>query len=458
MHRMIDLLGHSEKYEIEASLRTVAEECDVGSADIVIHKAEIPDLVILYNDGNDPAEFDRLNISDMLSFDEEQMMIVGKSGCWWLKCSHFGLLFGTDQAYSRMMDTLGIVHPGKLSEKYRLVPIARISNKELKYVEEGDIEIFETEPPKISKHPISHDLESARCFIENPRSLTAQFKAGSALCMSGRYREAIGEFEAVLHLNPSDGEALFNLGLLHERMMDDSASLDVFLQIIRLPCVDDEILFKAYLNIGSIYRSSGDLQKAATIYHELINRKSDYALAYSELGNVLQNLGDIEGAIEAYQQTISLAPDWSGGYINMGNALLEQGDSSGSEVALRRAVDLEPSDANSHLCLGNTLYRMGRFQEAATVYETAIALDPRSGGAYHSLGNALSDMKDFVGGIRAYQTALTLDPALYSAHYYIGDNLLTLGDREGAVVAFKEYLTHTEDPNVRALVSDLTRT
>lgn len=140
MPRIVDYLSPEERSRIDRCLSSALGTVDAGSPALVAHKADIDDLLKLYNDGNDSAQFDPLDRWDIESYDEEQMMIIGDAG-FWLKCGSFGVLLGTDQGYFRMSALVGISEPREFMERYGLIPIARISNGRVIYIEDSDLQV-----------------------------------------------------------------------------------------------------------------------------------------------------------------------------------------------------------------------------------------------------------------------------------------------------------------------------
>ena len=92
----------------------------------------------------------------------------------------------------------------------------------------------------------------------NPKDERYHFELGMHYYHAKRVTEAGGEFEAVLKLNPVNGEALFYLG----KMRKDSKNYADALPFLEKAARDPENKFRALVELGSCYMSLKMIDKA----------------------------------------------------------------------------------------------------------------------------------------------------------------------------------------------------
>ena len=64
-----------------------------------------------------------------------------------------------------------------------------------------------------------------------------------------------------------------------------------------------------------LYHSQGNLEKAATLYREVLNSQTNFAEARLNLGNILFALGDIEQSKESWRIALQERPDLASNFL-----------------------------------------------------------------------------------------------------------------------------------------------
>ncbi len=236
---------------------------------------------------------------------------------------------------------------------------------------------------------------------------------------TGRYEEAVREYEAVLASYPADSDALMGLARVYELL--------------------------------------GDPDRAEAAYKRAIEVRTGQWTAYLELGGFYFFQGRFEEAIAAYRNVVDLTPDNHEGYNNLGAAHLALGRREEAEELFRRSIEVEPNyRASSNL--GTIRFQRGDFQGAADLY--AIAVETRESD--HQAWGNLASARRLASGWgeatqAAYARAATLaeeqrdvnprDPeiAAYLAVYYAN-----LGRVEESRALLKE-VTESEPHNLTVL-------
>ena len=174
--------------------------------------------------------------------------------------------------------------------------------------------------------------------------------------------------------------------------------------------------FRAYNNIGKLYREEGNLGEAIASYRGALMIKSDYPYAHNNLGNALKDAGEPEEALIAYEKAILLDPSYANAYYNLGNLYNSLGQRAQAIEAYKKAVQLNPYDAVGLNNLGALYYLQEQYPQAIDAFKRAIAIRPSYSDACSNLGNVYKDMGDYSQAVAFYQQAIAVRPANASAH------------------------------------------
>jgi len=161
-----------------------------------------------------------------------------------------------------------------------------------------------------------------------------------SLLQSGRIKEALPYLEAGVDTNPTDAEALYNLGI-------------------------------AYSELGRYEEAVMRLKKA-------VENDPRHGNAWVGIGVAYARLKRINDAMDALNKAIQLDP--ANGYAqrNIGGLLSMQEDHKSALPHLREAFHQLPNDPQANYGLAKCLERLGELQEADTLYVTLIERFPAS--------------------------------------------------------------------------------
>jgi tetratricopeptide (TPR) repeat protein/predicted Ser/Thr protein kinase len=160
--------------------------------------------------------------------------------------------------------------------------------------------------------------------------------------------------------------------------------------------------------LGRAYESVNQPENAERAYKAAIALRPNYWVEYNRLGTFYLRHGKLDNAAEMYTQVTSLAPDSFIGYTNLGIARVQQGRYSDAIEPLQRSLAIRrtgPATSN----LATAYFQQRRFGEAAKFFEEAAALDPESYELWGNLGDAYywaPGARD--QAVKAYRKALSL--------------------------------------------------
>jgi len=153
---------------------------------------------------------------------------------------------------------------------------------------------------------------------------------------------------------------------------------------------------------------TGWLERAVSIYRQMIDMDPEGIEAYLGLGNTLIALADYAGAEEAYGEASRIDPGETATFFSrLSDEYRRCGLSEKAEYAIRKSVAFDESEPAYLLMLGDILIEGGRWQEGWDAYEKAVSLRMEAAGSYYfRLGNTLAQTNLPEQAVQAYKKAL----------------------------------------------------
>ncbi len=210
-----------------------------------------------------------------------------------------------------------------------------------------------------------------------------------------KYEEAVKVFEDVLKLDPINGTAFFNLGLIYGSHLSDENLRDYYWNRYKAA---------SYISVGDAAVDTGDLDEAAVQYKKALEFLPDSGRLRERLAKIRQRI-----------------------------AALPKADS----VPKVAGYD-SPATCNS-LILAHQ--QKGEIDKAIEVAEKGIALFPYSAPLHNNLATLHALRGDYKKAIAEYQKALEIKPDLAGAYLDMGIIYKEyLGGNDRAVEAFRSYV------------------
>ena len=188
---------------------------------------------------------------------------------------------------------------------------------------------------------------------------------------------------------------------------------------------------------GLEFHKAGQIEKAASLYAEVLQRDPKQADALHLLGVLFYQSGQSARAVQLISQAVALEPENPVFLLNLGNALQDNGQFVRAEEAFRRAIELRPNFFEAYNNLGTTLVGLHRIEEAIESFGRAISINPANSEPYNNRGNALKTLGKFNAALIEFQTALRLRPDYVDAHSNLGYALIELDRFEDAIASFE---------------------
>ncbi len=317
-----------------------------------------------------------------------------------------------------------------------------------------------------------------------------QFNLGLLYLRVNREDEAEHAFQNALRLNPAHQSALSNLGDLYRKQRDFRKAVATYRRVVEIDATSevgrrargnlslleatllaqegkiDEALamFEAalpfseekdaiYFNMGSIYFSRQEIEKAEDAFQKALRENPRHQRAHRRLGNALELLGRMEEAQAAYEKASDLAQDPASeidaqllALTAKGRIASRDGKLDEAEAAFKKTTELQADNGSNFFNLGFIYFRNNKKDLAARAFERAIALSPKESDAYMALATLHEEEDRLEEAMSLYEKVVTIEQRPYVVQakgrllYLKGLALARKGDEVAALRAFEEAI------------------
>lgn len=239
----------------------------------------------------------------------------------------------------------------------------------------------------------------------SPPAAAVRYRLGR-LAVAESAEVAVGHLEAALEIEPDYREALYALaGALRSLGRDAEASRQLSLYEATDPTprrhYADPLLdamdsirgdsVQEMFNDGYALQQGGELERARSLYDEILEIDPDYVQAHVNLVAIHGQMGDYARSASHYDRSVDLDPTIAEAHYNHGVSRHFAGDYDAAVEAFGKAIEINPLHADSHSNLGTALEALGRSSEASGHYEEALSHNPAHPMANFHLGRRLAD-------------------------------------------------------------------
>jgi len=187
---------------------------------------------------------------------------------------------------------------------------------------------------------------------------------------TGRYAQAVGQFQKVLEAEPTNTSA-------HQGLADAQYHLK-------------------------------RISEAEATYQRAISTRPNYWAPYNWLGVLYFNTGEIEKARTMFKRVNDLAPGNHVGLYNLGAAYYWLGKWPEAEDVLKKSIAIQPSDV-AYSNLGTLAFSEGHFEDSAGYFEKAVQLNPKDALLWGNLADSYKwSPHDRAKAVPTYQKAAVL--------------------------------------------------
>lgn len=290
-------------------------------------------------------------------------------------------------------------------------------------------------------------------------SAVSSNRSGLEAGNNGNNDEARRQFERALASDPSAFEALYNLGVLAERLGQYERALEYYRQSLRIQA-DYEMAIKG---VASVMIRRADAQGAVTFVEPLARRWERNLYVTAVYGETLIAANRIEDGISAARRALRRDEKFVPAMLVIVKANLKLGRIELAESVLDQALVISPNlgelhflkgkiqegqkltnmamesyknavryskeHVESHVALALLLMRGGNYPEAVSELEVAQRLSPQVLAIRLNLGEAYRSSRQWTKAKAEFDKVIEMDPRQAEVHYNLGLLYLGAGDQ-----------------------------
>jgi tetratricopeptide (TPR) repeat protein len=218
-------------------------------------------------------------------------------------------------------------------------------------------------------------VDKAKTACDRALALTPQLAEGhtclgNVFLSTGRYEDAVQEFQRSLDLNHNSDETLSSLAAAYQKLGKASAAEGAYRKAVSLR----PNYWRVYNTFGIFYSDQARYSDAAEMFKKTIQLAPLNYRGYSNLGATDLMVGQYQEAVDAFKQSIALRPTGQV-YGNLGATYFYMRHYPDSAENLQQALKIDSKDWLNWGNLGDTLFQIPlRRAEAKSAYQKALEL------------------------------------------------------------------------------------
>jgi tetratricopeptide (TPR) repeat protein len=236
------------------------------------------------------------------------------------------------------------------------------------------------------------------------------------------------------------GVAFYKAGMLDEAVRE-------FRRVNELRPGDELATFYA----GLVLLKQGRWQDAATVFHQMVSRRTVSAAVYHNLAYALERLGRYDEASDVLAQAMRVAGNDPRTLLSSGVLALRRGDIIEADVLLAEAAtfwDRRPKPAAWYHYTALTAALANDIDRAISVLSDGVAAHPHSAVLLNNLGVALERRGRIPDAATAFERGALEDATLPQLHKNLGDSYYRSGRYDDALESYLRAVKHR--PNLGA--------
>jgi len=271
---------------------------------------------------------------------------------------------------------------------------------------------------------------------------------------------------------PEIEKAFAEARVLYQKAQDKEAET-LLLQILE----KDPTLIRPRQFLGLIYARTNRVEKAISVFQELIKMSPKYWGGYYGLGLVAKQVGALAQANQAFKAAIGFSQrDNPQLWLDFAQTAEAQKKMDEAIPAYQKVIEVGQQGSKAVLEASNRLNEIGHDAETATkiqtlleqatqraqskdykgalpLYREAADLLPSGRNIRYLLGNIASLAGNYEQSQIALQEAIEIDPSYVAAHFALARLLELTGKISEAIISYETILTLSRDETIPEILS-----
>ncbi|MEU1017693.1 tetratricopeptide repeat protein [Streptomyces sp. NPDC005898] len=250
------------------------------------------------------------------------------------------------------------------------------------------------------------ELLLGRAGLDDAGRAAAHNARGLRLFLLGRPREALGDHERAIALDPADPWGHHDLAITRRALGEYERALEHLAHAAELA---PDAAWVAQQR-GETYRRMGRPAEALPWLERAHELDPAEPVTLGSLGQAKCALGRFREALDDLDRAIALRPEYAWALGRRARVRHHLGDVPGALADLDRAERLAPDVAGTLGERGNVLRSAGRHEEAVVEFDRALSLDPGYAWACGSRALSLEALGRVTEALASLDEALRIDP------------------------------------------------
>uniref|UniRef100_A9AB58 Tetratricopeptide TPR_2 repeat protein n=1 Tax=Methanococcus maripaludis (strain C6 / ATCC BAA-1332) TaxID=444158 RepID=A9AB58_METM6 len=276
---------------------------------------------------------------------------------------------------------------------------------------------------------------------------------GIAYLKTGRFEEALVEFDKILEKKPKYKQVLAKKGTALVGLKKFDEALDTYEKVLKISPYDTEV----WKNIGNAFYTVKRYEKAIQFYDMYLSEhKNDFEVTLSK-GDALRKLGKTNEALELYTKTLEKHINSYEPWCRVGLLYYDIKDYETALYYLGLANERNPLNPSILVKLARTYIKLKNYNKSLEFIEKALDKDNGYAKAWCYKGYVLNILERHYEAIDCYKKAITLNKnvsdfwvQLSKVYKTIGNDDYSKEAYENAVKLEPQVLTSksTESPSL----------
>jgi len=228
---------------------------------------------------------------------------------------------------------------------------------------------------------------------------------GISYLNSGRYADALKEFESATAINPQSAAAwnyqsycLYKLGRYDESIRAGDKSLAL-----------DSSLTAAWTTKGWSLNLLERYQEAIPVFRQALSQDPGSIHAINGIGISYYSLKNFSAAIDSFEKVIAISPTDKTAWTYRGRTLQAQKKYSDAVAAYNVLLANNSGDIQILLDKGDCLIALSDYQNATPLYSNILIKDPQNERAMTGWGTSLMGQGKYQDALTSFNNALSVD-------------------------------------------------
>lgn len=154
----------------------------------------------------------------------------------------------------------------------------------------------------------------------------------------------------------------------------------------------------------------GDVDAAAQIYTDILDREPEHWQALHYLGLARLQQGRLKDADSLLSRSVSIEPRNANAWSDLGSVRVKADTPQEALDPFSRALELSPEHPDALNNMARALRLLSRFDQARPLLERLVSLQPGQPGPLRALADVQTKSGDVASAIDTFQEALKIDP------------------------------------------------